>query len=200
VAVCVSGRGSNLAALVWALGPAAPARVVLVLSDRPSAGGLEVARQAGVPTAVLQDTSSAAEWLAVLRPAAVDFVVLAGFLKQVPAPVVSAYRGRIINIHPALLPEHGGPGMYGLRVHRAVLARGDRESGATVHEVTERYDEGPILAQARVPVLAGDTPERLAERVLEVEHRLLPAAVLAAARGGHAVPFELQAEPARGAR
>lgn len=200
MAVCVSGRGSNLAALLRALGPAAPAHVVLVISNLPSAGGLEVARKARVSTAVLKDTADAAEWLALLRNAAVDLVVLAGFLKRVPAPVVAAYRGRMINIHPALLPDHGGPGMYGIRVHQAVLARGDRESGATVHAVTEGYDEGPILGQARVPVLGDDTPERLAARVLEVEHRLLPAAVLAAARAGRAVPFALEPAPAGGVR
>jgi phosphoribosylglycinamide formyltransferase-1 len=101
----------------------------------------------------------------------------------------------MINIHPALLPNHGGPGMYGLRVHAAVLARGDSESGATVHLVTEAYDEGPVLGQQRVPVLPGDTPETLAARVLEAEHRLLPAAVLAAAGAGQAVAFSM--EPVR---
>ena len=114
--------------------------------------------------------------------------MLAGYLKLVPAAVIARYRGRIINIHPALLPAFGGPGMYGRRVHEAVLASGARESGATVHLVDEVYDRGAILAQARVPVLPGDTPERLAARVLEVEHRLLPAVVLAAAAGGPSGP------------
>jgi len=191
VAVCVSGRGSNLAALLEALPPDAPARVVLVLSNKADAGALTVARAAGVKTAVLENAADAAEWLEHLERAAVEFVVLAGFLKQVPAPVVAAFSGRIINIHPALLPDHGGPGMYGLHVHRAVLARGDRESGASVHVVSDGYDEGPVLGQARVPVLEGDTPETLAARVLEVEHRLLPAAVLAAADHGRAVSFTL---------
>jgi phosphoribosylglycinamide formyltransferase-1 len=189
VAVCLSGRGSNLAALLDALPPGAIARVELVISDRPGAMGLEIARRAGVATAVLNNTADPTEWLDRLRAHAIELVVLAGFLKQVPREVVEAYRDRIINVHPALLPAHGGPGMYGLRVHRSVLARGDRESGATVHRVTERYDEGPILAQERVPVLPGDTPETLAARVLPVEHRLLPAAVLAAARAGRAVPL-----------
>lgn len=191
VAVCVSGTGSNLRALIGALGPDAPAAVALVIASRPSAGGLEIARRAGIPTAVLGNSDDPAEWLPLLRDAGIDLVVLAGFLRQVPPAVVGAYRDRIINIHPALLPDHGGPGMYGPHVHRAVLARGDRESGATVHLVTERYDEGPILGQARVPVLKDDTPETLQARVLEVEHRLLPAAVLAAARSGRPVPFTL---------
>ena len=191
VAVCISGRGSNLQALVEALPPGGPASVVLVLSNRLEAGGLEFARRHGIPTAVLRNPADPDEWLGVLRSWSVDFVVLAGFLKKVPVEVVTEYAGRIINIHPALLPDHGGPGMYGLRVHDAVLARGDRESGATVHEVTARYDEGSILGQTRVPVIPGDTAETLSARVLAVEHRLLPAAVLAAARTGRAVPFSL---------
>jgi folate-dependent phosphoribosylglycinamide formyltransferase PurN len=165
---------------------------VLVGSNRREAGALDIARAAAVPTAVLNTTADSAEWLALLEQWRVDLVVLAGFLKQVPTPVVEAYRGRIINIHPALLPAHGGPGMYGLNVHRAVVASGDQESGATVHLVTEEYDRGPILGQARVPVVPGDTPESLAARVLEVEHRLLPAAVLAAARAGRPVRFALE--------
>ena len=118
-----------------------------------------------------------------------DLVVLAGYVKLVPSDVIARYRGRIINVHPALLPSFGGKGMYGRRVHEAVLASGARESGATVHLVDEVYDRGAILGQARVPVLPGDDPERLAARVLEVEHRLLPAAVLAAAAAGRPVPI-----------
>jgi folate-dependent phosphoribosylglycinamide formyltransferase PurN len=118
-----------------------------------------------------------------------DLLVLAGYLKLVPAPVIEAYRGRVINIHPALLPAFGGKGMYGHRVHEAVLASGARESGATVHLVDEAYDRGPVLAQARVPVLPGDTAEQLAARVLEAEHRLLPVVVLAAAAAGRPVPL-----------
>jgi phosphoribosylglycinamide formyltransferase-1 len=191
IAVAISGRGSNLEALLRALGPGAPAEVTLVLSDRSGAAGLPLARSRGVPAEVLSDPSDAAIWLRLLGAQQIDLLVLAGYLQLVPAPVIAAYRGRIINIHPALLPSFGGKGMYGQRVHRAVLASGARESGATVHLVDEVYDRGPVLAQARVPVLPGDTPERLAARVLEVEHRLLPAAVLAAARAGRPVAFEL---------
>lgn len=194
VAVAASGRGSNLAALLRTFGPGAPARVVLVLSNRPDAGALELARAAGVATAVLGDPADAGAWLGALQSHAVDLLVLAGYLRRVPAPVVAAWRGRLINIHPALLPRHGGPGMYGLRVHEAVLAAGDRESGATVHLVDEEYDRGAMLAQARVPVQAGDTPARLAARVLEMEHQLLPEAVRRAAEAGHPVPFTLTTE------
>ncbi|HEX3236207.1 MAG TPA: phosphoribosylglycinamide formyltransferase [Gemmatimonadales bacterium] len=189
VAVAVSGRGSNLQALLRALGPGAPARVVLVLSDRPEAGALEHARSHGVPAEVLSQPSDAAEWLARLERHRTELVVLAGYLKLVPAPVVARFRDRILNIHPALLPAFGGKGMYGHRVHEAVLASGARESGATVHLVDEAYDRGAVLGQARVPVLPGDTADTLAARVLEVEHRLLPAAVLAAAAAGHPVPI-----------
>jgi phosphoribosylglycinamide formyltransferase 1 len=189
VAVLVSGRGSNLAALLRTLGDEAPARVVLVISNRAGAGGVELAREHGIPVHVLNDIADSAEWLRVLTAAKVDLVVLAGYLKRVPAPVVRAWHGRMINVHPALLPRHGGPGMYGRKVHEAVLASGDATSGATVHLVTEEYDEGEILCQGVVPVLPGDTPETLAARVLEVEHRLLPATVLAAAATGISLPF-----------
>jgi len=188
VAVAVSGRGSNLQALLRALGPEAPARVVLVLSDRPDAGALERAREYGVPAEVLSDPADAAQWLTQLERHRTELVVLAGYLKLVPAPVIARFRDRILNVHPALLPAFGGKGMYGQRVHQAVLASGARESGATVHLVDEAYDRGPVLAQVRVPVLPDDTPDRLAARVLEVEHRLLPAAVLAAAAAGRPVP------------
>jgi phosphoribosylglycinamide formyltransferase 1 len=189
VAVAVSGRGSNLQALLRALGPAAPARVILVLSDRPNSGALERAREHGVPVEVLSDPADAAEWLTRLERHGTELVVLAGYLKLVPAPVIVRFRDRILNIHPALLPAFGGKGMYGHRVHEAVLASGARESGATVHLVDEAYDCGTVLGQARVPVLPDDTPDRLAARVLEVEHRLLPAAVLAAAAAGRPVPI-----------
>jgi phosphoribosylglycinamide formyltransferase 1 len=189
VAVAVSGRGSNLDALLGALGPDAPARVVVVLSNRPDAAALERAAARHVPSVALRDPADSAEWLGVLERHAVDLVVLAGYLKLVPSGVIARFRGRIINVHPALLPSFGGKGMYGRRVHEAVLASGARESGATVHLVDEVYDRGAILGQARVPVLPGDDPDRLAARVLEVEHRLLPAAVLAAAAAGHPVPI-----------
>jgi phosphoribosylglycinamide formyltransferase 1 len=189
VAVAVSGRGSNLEALLGALGPEAPARVVLVLSDRREAPALARAAERGISCVIVEDPASAAEWLRALDAHAVDLLVLAGYLKLVPPDVIARFRGRIINIHPALLPAFGGKGMYGMRVHQAVLASGARESGATVHLVDEVYDRGPILGQAKVPVLPGDDAERLAARVLEVEHRLLPAAVLAAAAAGRPVPF-----------
>jgi formyltetrahydrofolate-dependent phosphoribosylglycinamide formyltransferase len=189
IAVAISGRGSNLEALHHALAGSAAAKIVVVVSDRPDAGGLERARQFGVSTEVLRNPTDDTTWVALLHRYGVDLVVLAGYVKLVPANVIAAYRGRIINVHPALLPAFGGQGMYGRRVHEAVLASGARESGATVHLVDEAYDHGATLAQARVPVLPGDTPELLARRVLQLEHRLLPAVVMAAAQAGHPVPL-----------
>ena len=194
VAVAVSGRGTNLGALVGALGPGAPAKVVLVLSNRADAPALHRASGSGIATAVLRDHADGGEWLSALERHGVDLLVLAGYVKLVPADVIERYRGRILNVHPGLLPAFGGPGMYGRRVHEAVLASGARESGATVHLVDEVYDRGTILGQARVPVLPGDDPDTLAARVLEVEHRLLPAAVLAAAAAGRPVPIPEFAE------
>ncbi len=192
IAVAISGRGSNLEALLHALRPGAPATIALVVSDRAGAMGLDHARTRGIPAHVLANASDAAGWLDLLQQHGVDLLVLAGYLRLVPAEVVAAMPGRIINIHPALLPRHGGPGMYGSRVHAAVIAAGDAESGATVHLVDEVYDRGTVLGQARVPVLPDDSAEALASRVLAVEHQLLSAAVLAAARAGGPVPFSLQ--------
>ncbi len=190
VAVAVSGRGSNLRALHEALAGHPRAAVVLVLSER-AAPAIAWAEEAGVPSHVLADHGNATEWLRVLAEARVDLVVLAGYLKLVPAPVVAAFEGWMINIHPSLLPRHGGPGMYGRRVHEAVLAAGEVMSGATVHLVDAEYDRGAILGQGRVAVAPDDTAATLAARVLEVEHRLLPAAVQAAAAAGSPVPFDL---------
>ena len=180
VAVLVSGGGTNLQALLDALHDSPIARVTRVISNRPDAGALARARRAGVTTTVLRDPSDPAEVLSALADA--QLVVLAGYLKLVHASVVARFKGRMINIHPALLPDFGGPGMYGLRVHEAVLASGAKESGATVHFVDEAFDRGEIIAQEKVPVIPTDTPDSLAVRVLEAEHRLLPRVVLELAR------------------
>ncbi len=188
VAVAVSGRGSNLVALCDALVDTPEVAVVLVLSDRRAAAVTE-ARNRGIPAEVLAAPSDAAEWIRHLDASRADLLVLGGYLRLVPREVVEAMSGRVINIHPALLPRHGGRGMYGHHVHEAVLAAGEMESGATVHLVNEEYDRGAILGQGRVRVEPDDNSESLARRVLAVEHRLLPAAVRAAARAGRPVPF-----------
>lgn len=184
VAVFASGGGTNLQSLLdhFNAGGSDRARIALVVSDRPDAGALDRAEAAGVACRVIatrgrEPGDVAADTIAALDEHAIDVIALAGYLKLVPEPVVRAFRGRIVNIHPALLPAFGGPGMYGSRVHRAVLEAGCFLSGVTVHRVDERYDEGRPIAQWPVPVLHGDTPESLAARVLRVEHRLYPLAL-----------------------
>jgi len=186
-AVLVSGGGTNLQGL---LDHAAPVAIARVVSSRPDAGALDRARRAGVPTTVLRDPADPAELLGALEGA--DLVVLAGYLKLVPAAAVARFRWRMINIHPALLPAFGGPGMYGPRVHEAVLASGAALSGATVHYVDEQYDRGPIIAQWPVLVRPDDTAAALAARVLAAEHQLLPRVVRAlAVRGEWTKPVRL---------
>ncbi|SHK06337.1 phosphoribosylglycinamide formyltransferase [Rhodothermus profundi] len=190
LAVFASGSGTNFQAILDATQAGhLPAQVVLCVSDRPTAGALERAQQQGIPTAVLapRDYPSPEAFgealLNVLRAHDVGLVALAGYLKKIPDNVVAAYRNRILNIHPSLLPAFGGPGMYGRRVHEAVLNYGVRWTGATVHLVDEEYDHGPIVLQEPVPVLPDDTPETLAARVLAVEHRLYPEALRLFAEG-----------------
>jgi phosphoribosylglycinamide formyltransferase 1 len=182
--VFVSGSGSNLQAIINEIQKGnLQASVCGVLSDRSGIKALERAKRHDIPTRVLEThtiSDSAAyvtELLNQLNRWAPDLIVLAGYLSKIPEEVIRQYEGQIINIHPSLLPKFGGKGFYGLKVHRAVLAAGETESGCTVHQVTEEYDDGPILQQKKVPVLPEDTPERLAARVLEQEHKLLPRVI-----------------------
>jgi phosphoribosylglycinamide formyltransferase 1 len=196
VAVLASGQGSNLQSLLDAFpGTSAPATIALVVSNRAAAGALSRAAARSVATAsIAEDGQDAARLLELFAEHAIDLVVLAGYLKKVPDRVVQAFRGRMLNVHPALLPAFGGAGMYGRRVHEAVLASGARITGVTVHLVDEQYDHGPIVAQWPVPVRPNDTADLLAARVLAVEHRLLPAVVAAFARHGSAAVCSLAAE------
>ena len=185
VCVLASGGGSNLGALLEhadRLGNARSADVALVVSNRASAGALERAAARGIPTTVIADGDDAGLH-GLLTSHSIDLIVLAGYLRLIPPSVTAAWRGRLLNIHPALLPAFGGAGMFGHRVHRAVLESGARVSGATVHFVDEHYDRGPIIAQWPVPVFAHDTPQSLAARVLRAEHALLPRVVEAVASG-----------------
>jgi folate-dependent phosphoribosylglycinamide formyltransferase PurN len=154
----------------------------LVVSDREQAGALERARGWGV-TAIWLPRANANGLGALLAEHRVTLIALAGYLRLVPPDVVRAFRGRLLNVHPALLPAFGGAGMYGQRVHDAVLRAGATVSGPTVHFVSERYDEGAIIAQSPVPVRAGDTAATLGERVLTAEHRLYPTCIAAVAAG-----------------
>ena len=175
IAVFVSGRGSNLQALHAHLERVGGAEVVLVVSDRATSEALAWARQHGITTATLGSAGDDAHAiLELLEGSRTDLVVLAGYLRLVPQEAVRAYRGRMVNVHPALLPAFGGPGMYGARVHRAVLDAGARVSGPTVHFVDELYDHGAVIAQWPVPVFSDDTEAALAARVLRAEHLLLP--------------------------
>jgi phosphoribosylglycinamide formyltransferase-1 len=185
VAVLISGRGSNLQALIQATAtPGFPARIVRVLSNRADAGGLDLARTAGIPICVLPHgdfADRAAFDTAIdrdLRAAGVDLVCLAGFMRLLTPAFVTAWRDRLINIHPSLLPAYKG-----LDTHARALADGVKITGCTVHFVRSEMDAGPIIAQAAVPVLEGDDPARLAARVLAAEHRLFPLALRLVAEG-----------------
>lgn len=185
-AAFASGSGTNLQALLNAEAEGAHFRIALLITDR-DCGAESRARARDVPVARVNFSGrtpeeTAADVLEATRGVGAELALLAGFLRLIPAPVVRAFPRRILNVHPALLPAFGGQGMYGIRVHEAVLASGACVSGPTVHYVDEKYDEGTILAQWPVPVLPADVPETLAGRVLEAEHRLFPAAADVLAR------------------
>jgi phosphoribosylglycinamide formyltransferase-1 len=185
VAILISGGGSNMVRLVESMTGDHPGRAVLVLSNDPAAAGLARAAALGVPVAAVdhrpfgRDRPAFETALAVpLDAVAPDIVCLAGFMRILTPAFVARYAGRMLNIHPSLLPKYPG-----LDTHARALAAGDAEAGCTVHEVTGDLDAGPILGQARVPVLAGDTVETLAARVLGMEHRLYPAVLRRFAAG-----------------
>ncbi len=180
LAVLASGRGSNLQAIIdhfENLSRERIAKIVLVASNRADSPALIRAATASIDIASFDAADEGDQLLEILRRARVDLVILAGYLKRIPPNVVREYSGRILNIHPALLPDFGGEGMYGARVHEAVVASGAKESGVTVHIVNDEYDRGPIVAQWRVPVGADDTAETLASRVLSVEHVVYPRVI-----------------------
>ncbi len=195
IAVLVSGEGTTLEGLAeLAVGGHLPVRIALVVSDRPQIPAIERARRRGIPTVVLPTRGVDPDaWSDRLTKELVDkdveLVVLAGFLSILPARWVDRWRGRAINIHPSLLPRHGGPGMYGPKVHRAVLASGDRETGATVHVVTSDVDAGPTVAQERLPVLPNDTAESLRVRLHPIEVALLATTLRRFAEGQLSLPY-----------
>ena len=177
----VSHRGTNMQAIIDSCRKGdLNAEPVAVVTNNESCQALQRARQQSIPsyvanTRVCADTNSSPDdyILQKLFEHQVELLVLAGYMKKIGASITSAFAGRIVNIHPSLLPKYGGKGMFGLHVHEAVLAAGDTETGVTIHLVDEEYDQGPVLAQAKVSVEPGDTPETLAARVLKTEHRLL---------------------------
>ncbi len=172
VAVLVSGGGTNLQALIdkVADGQLDDVEIVRVISSREDAFALTRAEEAGITTAVAREQQ---EVLKELKASGAEIVVLAGYMRVLSPEIIAEYRDRIINIHPSLIPKYCGKGFYGMRVHKAVIEAGEKESGATVHYVDEGVDTGAIILQEKVPVLDGDTPETLAARVLETEHEIL---------------------------
>ena len=168
IVVLASGEGATLQAIMEAC------NVVLVISNNSDSGALRRARQFNVPGIVVGKTAQPdLDMLAILESSGADLVVLAGYLQKVGKLTLKAYQGRIINTHPSLLPKHGGKGMYGRRVHQAVLDSGDTETGVTIHHVTNDYDTGDIIAQCVVPVMPGDTVTSIEERVKKVEKRMI---------------------------
>ena len=190
-----SHGGSNVQAILDAIAQGTlPARAVLLISNNSTARVLERAAAAGVPTAHMSTHTHPAPgeldaaMVAAFRQHGANLIVLAGYMRKVGPGLLAAFPNAVLNIHPALLPRHGGQGMYGLHVHAAVLAAGDRTTGATVHLVDSIYDHGATLAQASVGVQPGDTPESLQARVLQTEHTLYPETLRRIATGELALP------------
>ncbi|WP_340260370.1 phosphoribosylglycinamide formyltransferase [Roseobacter sp. HKCCA0882] len=197
VAIPISGGGSNMVELLKSMTGDHPARACVVLSNIPDAGGLAKAEAAGVPTVVVDHkpfgadrAAFEAEMAKALDQYQPDIIALAGFMRVLTAEFVARYQGRMLNIHPSLLPKYRG-----LHTHARAIEAGDDIAGCTVHEVTADLDDGPILGQARVPVVAGDTPETLAARVLVQEHRLYPAVLRRFAAGDRSPLIFEDAEP-----
>ena len=191
IAVFASGKGSNFKAILEAInsGSLPNSHIVLVISNNAEAGALVTAREQGIPAMHVSRSQFGSDdefniaLLALLHHHGANFIVLAGYLKLVDKRIIQTFRGRIVNIHPALLPAFGGRGMYGMKVHEAVIKAGVPKSGATVHIVDEEYDRGPIVLQKEVQVAEGETPESLAAKVLEIEHQLYPEALRLFAEG-----------------
>ena len=184
LAVFVSGRGSNLKAIYQAIEAGTlEAEIALVVSNKADAKALAFAHEKHIPTEVCSpahfesENDYAEAMLSALQKHGVHWVVLAGFLKKIPSAVITAFRNRMLNIHPSLLPAFGGPGMYGMHIHRAVFDRGVTVSGVTIHFVSEVYDDGPIIHQECVNIGHCQTPEEIAATVLAVEHDVLPRTI-----------------------
>lgn len=181
IAIFASGAGSNARKIIeyFAEPRDVQADISLIVCNKPGAGVLQIAAEKKIPQLLIEKEQffRGNGYVDELKAAGIDFIVLAGFLWKIPDTLVNAYRHRIINIHPALLPKYGGKGMYGNHVHAAVIAAGETESGITIHYVDEHYDNGDIILQATCPVLPDDTPETLAQRIHALEHAHFPKAV-----------------------
>jgi len=186
IAVFVSGGGSNFKAIHHQIQKREiPGEIVLVISNNPNCGAIEYANENSIPIIIINavqypNPHTRDEFLIeTCLKAEIDLICLAGYMKMLPPAFVKQYENKILNIHPGLLPEFGGKGFFGMRVHEAVINSGKRESGATVHFVDEIYDHGPIILQKKVEVLETDTAESLAARILKLEHELFPEVVKA---------------------
>ena len=179
LAIFASGTGTNAARIIDYFRGSANVKVRLIVCNKPGAGVLGIAEREGVTTLLIEKEPffRGGAYVDELRAKNIDFIVLAGFLWKIPEALVKAYPGRIINIHPALLPKYGGKGMYGRFVHEAVIAAGEKESGITVHYVDEQYDHGKHIYQFTVPVSPDDTPETLAQKIHELEHKHYPIVI-----------------------
>ena len=186
IAVFVSGGGSNFMAIHHQIKQGKiPGEIVLVISNNPNCGAIQFAEENSIPVLIINETRfpnphTLNELLTdTFLKAEINLICLAGYMKMLPPAFVKQYENKILNIHPGLLPEFGGKGFFGMRVHEAVINSGKRESGATVHFVDEIYDHGPIILQKKVEVLETDTAESLATRILKLEHELFPEVVKA---------------------
>ena len=176
LAIFASGTGTNTQTIIHYFRGHASIKVSLIVSNKPEAGVLNIAEKEGIPTLLIEKEPffRGTAYVDELQVRNIDFIVLAGFLWKIPLALIKAYPGRIINIHPALLPKYGGKGMYGRFVHEAVIAAADTETGITIHYVDEHYDHGQPIFQARVLVEPGDTPDTLAEKVHRLEYEHFP--------------------------
>ena len=179
IAIFASGAGSNAKKIIEHFVGDREIHVGLIVCNKPGAGVLNIASDFHIPVLMIENDRflKGNGYVDELKNAGISFIVLAGFLWKIPEVITQAFRNRIINVHPSLLPKYGGKGMYGSKVHEAVIAAGEKQSGITIHYVDEHYDNGDIIFQATCPVLENDTPDTLAERIHKMEHENLPRIV-----------------------
>lgn len=179
IAIFASGAGSNAQAIINYFQGHPTIKVALVITNNPGAGVIQIAHENKIISAILSKDAMNTEQtvMALLKAQDIHFIALAGYLQMVPAFLLAKFPNKIVNIHPALLPKHGGKGMYGIKVHNAVLAAGDSETGISIHYVNEHYDEGKIISQKTLAVSAAETAEALAARVLALEHEWYPKTI-----------------------
>jgi len=184
IAIFASGKGSNAERIIEHFAGHQEIKIQLIVSNKPEAGVIDIARSHNIPFLIIEKEKffRGNHYVEELKDWKIDFIVLAGFLWKVPAGLISAYRGKIVNIHPALLPSYGGKGMYGAIVHQAVVDAKEKESGITIHFVDEHYDHGDVIFQARCKISEGETASSLAEKIHQLEHKHYPEIIEQLAR------------------